>query len=181
MRSDTVVFVRKVVVVRAHNNRRGADCPRRNTEREREREREDRPIEGLTEGWFVCRSPLQGTKGRLSRARIFRIILPYKRLSSKLIAPTAHAKPNKCNRAHRLYRGGLVCDRPRNRTRKFLRRRRAIRNNGRRSTPSAAKYFREPCNDSTRIEPRRKHFLLFLEWKAGRSSNRRGTVNSFEG
>ena len=43
------------------------------------------------------------------RARIFRIILPYKRLSSKLIAPTAHAKPNKCNRAHRLYLVAKSC------------------------------------------------------------------------
>lgn len=69
---------------------------------------------------MVC-LPVAITRDEGPRARIFRIILPYKRLSSKLIAPTAHAKPNKCNRAHRLYRCKIVCDRARNQTRKFLR------------------------------------------------------------
>lgn len=112
--NDIAAFVRKVIFVRAHNKqRRGKILCLSSPPGERGRV----AIEGLTEG-VVC-LPVAITRDEGPSARIFRIILPYKRLSRKLIAPTAHAKPNKCNRAHRLYRCEIVADRARNQTRKF--------------------------------------------------------------
>lgn len=101
-----------MIFVRAHNNQRRGRISSRTS-----------GIAAVIEGFngrVVC-LPVTITRDEGPNARIFRIILPYKRLSSKLIAPTAHVKPNKCNRARRLYRRGTVADRARNRTRKFLR------------------------------------------------------------